>query len=93
VNRANHLGVVDPLQVDGSHPEVGMTKLALDHVERHALASHLYGVRVAQLVRREPAPDAGGDRKMTKLLPGSRSRPSRPRVRPLAIQKSGPTGI
>ena len=36
-----------------------MPELALDDVERHALAGELERVRVAQLVRREPAPDAG----------------------------------
>jgi hypothetical protein len=31
-----------------------VAKLALDDDQRHALAGHLDGVRVAQLVRREP---------------------------------------
>jgi hypothetical protein len=34
-----------------------VAELALDHVERHALASELDGTRVAQLVRSEAAPD------------------------------------
>ena len=33
-----------------------MTELALDDDQRHALAGHLDGVRVAQLVRREATP-------------------------------------
>jgi hypothetical protein len=49
---------VDALQVDGGRAEVGVAELALEHVERHALAGELDGMRVAQLVRREPAPDA-----------------------------------
>ena len=36
-----------------------MAELALDDVERHALAGELDGVGVAQLVGREAAPDAG----------------------------------
>jgi hypothetical protein len=34
-----------------------VAELALDHVERHALARELDGVGVAQLVRREAEPD------------------------------------
>jgi hypothetical protein len=34
-----------------------VAELALNDVERHALAGELDGVRVAQLVRREAAPD------------------------------------
>jgi hypothetical protein len=35
-----------------------MPELALDDVERHALAGQFERVGVAQLVRREPMPDA-----------------------------------
>src|ERR671923_1355574 len=38
---------------------VGVAELALDDDQRHALAGHLDGVRVAQLVRREASPHAG----------------------------------
>jgi hypothetical protein len=40
-----------------------VAELALDHVERHALAGELDGVGVAQLVRRKAAPDTrlGGE--------------------------------
>ena len=34
-------------------------ELALDDVQRHALAGELERVRVTQLVRRKPPPDAG----------------------------------
>ena len=36
-----------------------MAELALDHDQRHAFACHLDGVGVAQLVRREAAPNPG----------------------------------
>ena len=36
-----------------------MPELPLDDDQRHALAGHLDGVRVPQLVRREASPDAG----------------------------------
>jgi hypothetical protein len=49
---------VNPLQVDAGRAEVGVTELALDDVHRHALSGELYRMRVAQLVRREAAPDA-----------------------------------
>jgi hypothetical protein len=48
---------VDSLEIDAGGAEVGMAELALDDVQRHALAGQLEGVRVAQLVRRKPAPD------------------------------------
>ena len=50
---------VDALEVDRGGAEVGVSELALNDVQRHALAGELEGVRVAQLVRREPAPHAG----------------------------------
>ena len=49
---------IDPLQVDACRAEIGVTELALDDVHRYALSGELYRVRVAQLVRREAAPDA-----------------------------------
>jgi hypothetical protein len=38
-----------------------MTELALDHVQRHALARHLDGVRVPKLVRSEAPSHASLD--------------------------------
>jgi hypothetical protein len=55
-----------------------MPDLALDHVQRHSLSSHLDRVSVTQLVWREPAPDAGGDREVAKLLSRGRARPRSP---------------
>jgi hypothetical protein len=39
-----------------------MSEMALDDDHRYALVGHLYRVRVSELVRREPAPDASVDR-------------------------------
>jgi hypothetical protein len=50
VNCGNDLGVVDPAQVRGGDPEVGMPELALYDQEQDPLAGHLNGVRVPQLV-------------------------------------------
>jgi hypothetical protein len=48
-----------PLQVGRGDAEVRMAELALDHVQRHALAGQLDGVGVSELVRREAPADAG----------------------------------
>jgi hypothetical protein len=45
-------------RVDGRGAEVGVAELALDDVQRNALAGELECVRVTQLVRREPTSDA-----------------------------------
>ena len=44
-----------------------MAELALDDVQRHALAGELDRVRVAQLVRGEPAPDVSPGRGAPEL--------------------------
>jgi hypothetical protein len=44
-----------------------MPQLALDDVERHPLAGELERVRMAQLVRREPAPDPGAGGEAAEL--------------------------
>ena len=44
---------VDPLEIDRRHAEVAVAELALDDVQRHALAQQLERMRVTQLVRRE----------------------------------------
>ena len=56
VDGGDDLGVVNPLQIDGRDPEVGVPQLALDDVERDALVGELDRVRMAQLVRHEPPP-------------------------------------
>ena len=53
------LGGIYPIEVDRSDPEIHVTELALDHVQRDALAGHLDGVCVPQLVGGETAADAG----------------------------------
>jgi hypothetical protein len=50
---------VDALQVGRGGAEVGIAELALDDVDRDALAGQLDRVSVAELVRREAASDAG----------------------------------
>jgi hypothetical protein len=57
VDGVDDLRVVDALQVDRGDSEVGVSELALDHDDRDALASHLHGVSMAQLVWREAASD------------------------------------
>ena len=47
------------LQVDRGGAEVGVAELALDDVQRHALASEFERMRVAQLVRSEAPLDLG----------------------------------
>ena len=63
--------------LDAGGAEVGVAELALDDVERHALAGELDGVRVAQLVRREAAPDTrlGGEPAELDAHVGARPRP------------------
>jgi hypothetical protein len=52
------LAAVDALQVDAGDAEVAMPELALDDDQRHALASHLDSMGVAELVWREASPHA-----------------------------------
>jgi hypothetical protein len=59
VHGVDDLAAVDALQVDGRDAEVAVSELALDHDERHALASHLDGVGAG----------AGGARSGAALLP------------------------
>jgi hypothetical protein len=54
-------------------------ELALDHVERQALARHLDGVGVPELVRCEAAPDPGLDRELTQAAAGGRRGMNDPR--------------
>src|SRR3954454_375957 len=91
VDGVDDLGAVDALQVDRGDPEVGVPELALDDDQRHALAGHLDGMRVPQLVRREAPPYAGlaGDAAQFRAAPAVHGRP---RVGPVTTQNSGPTG-
>jgi len=52
-----------------------MSQLPLDHVERDALSSHFDGVGVAQLMWREPAPNASRGGKVAKVVSRRRADP------------------
>jgi hypothetical protein len=69
------IGVVDALEVDRGDAEVGVAELALDDDQRHALAGHLDGVRVAQLVWRKASPHAGLAGDAAQLSAGGGGRP------------------
>ena len=69
-----------------------MPELALDDVRWYALTGELERVRVAPLVRREAAPEAGAERRVggTSLRTAAPDH-GRPRVGPSMMQNSGPT--
>ena len=54
MDSVDDFGVVDSPQIDGCDRKIGVTELALDHEQWDAFARHLHGMRVAQLMRREP---------------------------------------
>ena len=88
---ASLLGI-DALEVDGGRAEVGVPELALNDVQRHALARELERVRVAQLMGRK--------RRLTPALAATARNSRRtdapdhglPRVGPSMMQNSGPGG-
>jgi hypothetical protein len=53
-------------------------ELALDQRQRDTFVHQLDGVRVAQLVRREPAPDPCPERQLATAGARSERRPDRP---------------
>jgi len=55
MHAVDDLGVIDPTQIVGGDPEVGVPELAFNHDDRHPLARHLNSVRVTELMGREPA--------------------------------------
>ena len=61
---------VDSLEVGAGCGEVRVAELALDQ-QRDPFVQQLDGVRVAQLVGREPAPDSCLEREVAKLDPCS----------------------
>ncbi len=69
---------VDSLRVDRRGAEVGVAELALNDVERHALTRELERTRVAQLMRRDPAPDACLGREAPELAANGGARPRSP---------------
>src|SRR5687768_5917560 len=78
VDGVDDLCVVDALEVDRGDAEVGVPELALDDDQRHALARHLDGVGVAELVRCEASPHFGlaGDASQRRAGGGGRPWPS-----------------
>jgi hypothetical protein len=73
VDGVDDLGVVDARQMDRSDAQVGVAELALDDDRRDALAGHLDGVRVAELMRCQASADTGPWRR-----PGGVQRVRRP---------------
>jgi hypothetical protein len=61
-----------------TYDEVGVTELALDDVQRHALAGELERMRVPELVRRKAAPDPGASGKPAELAADGSARPWSP---------------
>jgi hypothetical protein len=80
---------VDALEVDRGRAEVGVLDMRVIARRR----GELKRVRVAQLMRREPTPDARVGGAAAKLAAHRGARPrSPPRVGPSMMQNSGPTG-
>lgn len=67
VDGLDDFGVVDPTEISRGDREVGVSELALDHDQRDPFACHLDGVRVPQLVRREPATHPGRECEVMEL--------------------------
>jgi hypothetical protein len=75
VDSLDDLAAVDALQVDRRDAEVAVPELTLDDDQWHALASHIDGVGVAQLVRREATPHSCRSRGTPQLGACRRRRP------------------
>ena len=88
----NDLLMVDPLKVDRRGGHVGVPELALDDLERDALAGGLERVGVAELVRREPAPDPLASRRIRGLAAAGCGRARSAAGRPSITQNSDPAG-
>jgi hypothetical protein len=63
VDGVDDLAAVDPFEVNARDAEVRVPEVALDDDQGNALARHLDGVGVAQLVLSEATPDAGSQRR------------------------------
>jgi hypothetical protein len=66
VDGLDDLGAIDPAQIRRGDPKVGVSELALDDHQGNAFTRHLDGVRVAELVRREPSADPGRRRSVVQ---------------------------
>jgi hypothetical protein len=73
--RVDDLAVVDALEVDRRDAKVRVAEPALDDVERDALARHVDGVRVAQLVRGDASPDTSRHGEPLQRRADGRGRP------------------
>jgi hypothetical protein len=87
-----HHGDADTLQVDAGRAEVGVAELALNHVERHALAGELDGVGGVHWcgAKRRRLPAWAASR--AKLDAHVRARPRPPAGRPSMTQNDGRIG-
>lgn len=70
MDSVDDLGVVDASWIHQCDAEISVAKLSLNDVDRYTLPGHLNRVGVAELVRREPAPDAGSAGYCAEFLPG-----------------------
>jgi hypothetical protein len=55
----DYLGAIDAAQIRGGDPKVCVAELTLYDHQGNAFARHLDGVRVTELMWREPPPNAG----------------------------------
>ena len=92
VHGFDDFAAVDALQVDGGDPEVAVAELALDHDQRHSFAGHFDGVGVAQLVRREAAPNPGRGGRAPQLRACRSGRPMAPARRAVDDAQQGTDG-
>jgi hypothetical protein len=72
VDGVDDFGVIDPAQIGGGDPTVGMTQLPLDEDQLGPFAGPLDCMSVAELVRRESSTDAGRPRPRFASVFGSR---------------------
>jgi hypothetical protein len=69
------LGVVDALEIDRRDAEIALAELALDDDQWHALASHLDGTSVPELVRRKAPANTRLDRRSVQVRSGGGTGP------------------
>jgi hypothetical protein len=74
-DRCDHLGGADPGQVGARGRHIAVPELSLQDRQRHAFTGELNGVRVAELMWREPAPDASVGREPSELCAHGGARP------------------
>jgi hypothetical protein len=72
---ADDLFRVDALQVDACDPQVRVTKLALNDVQRDTFSSHFDGMCMAELMWCEPTSDTGALRHSAQVLPSASTAP------------------